>query len=231
MPSNRMSLRGSGLAALVMVAALSACGMEGVNGPVNIPPGATAENASTVNGSVNVGDGARIKEAVTVNGGVNIGNDVTAESATTVNGGVRIGSNTKIARDVVTVNGGIQLSKGADVSGNVTNVNGGIQLDSAHVRGTITTVQGDIEVGAGSRVEGGIHVDRPEFSTDDKKKNVPRIVIGPGATVDGPMRFEREVKLYVSDTAKIGAVEGATPEMFSGDTAPGESNLPEPEKE
>ena len=31
------------------------------------------------------------------------------------------------------------------------------------------------------------------------------------------MKFEREVKLLVSDTAKIGAVEGATAQMFSGD--------------
>ncbi len=34
------------------------------------------------------------------------------------------------------------------------------------------------------------------------------------------MKFERPVKLYVSDTATIGAVEGATAEKFSGATAP-----------
>jgi hypothetical protein len=42
-------------------------------------------------------------------------------------------------------------------------------------------------------------------------------VIGPGAVVKGELRFEREVRLYVSDTATIGNVVGATPVKFSGD--------------
>ncbi len=38
--------------------------------------------------------------------------------------------------------------------------------------------------------------------------------------IQGELRFEREVKLYVSDKAIIGPVTGATPISFSGDTAP-----------
>jgi len=34
------------------------------------------------------------------------------------------------------------------------------------------------------------------------------------------MHFHREVKLYVSDRATIGAVSGATPIPFSGDEPP-----------
>jgi hypothetical protein len=45
-------------------------------------------------------------------------------------------------------------------------------------------------------------------------------VIGPGAVVQGELKFERKVKLYVSDKATIGTVTGATPEMFSGETPP-----------
>jgi hypothetical protein len=48
----------------------------------------------------------------------------------------------------------------------------------------------------------------------------PRIVIGPGVTVQGELRFERPVTLYVSDHATIGSVSGATPVQFSGDTPP-----------
>ncbi len=54
--------------------------------------------------------------------------------------------------------------------------------------------------------------------TDSDK---PRVVVGPGATVEGAMKFDRAVRLYVSDTATIGPVTGATPVKFSGDQPPG----------
>ena len=44
------------------------------------------------------------------------------------------------------------------------------------------------------------------------------MVIGPNAVVDGTLKFEREVKLFVSESAKIGPVEGATPQMFAGES-------------
>jgi hypothetical protein len=45
----------------------------------------------------------------------------------------------------------------------------------------------------------------------------PRIVIGPHATVQGTLSFKRDVELYVSDSATIGKVEGATATKFSGE--------------
>jgi len=51
-------------------------------------------------------------------------------------------------------------------------------------------------------------------------RDSPRIVIGPGATVQGDLRFERTVRLFVSDKATIGPVTGATPIPFSGDIPP-----------
>jgi hypothetical protein len=41
-------------------------------------------------------------------------------------------------------------------------------------------------------------------------------VIGPHAVVQGTLEFRREVELYVSDSAQIGAVKGATAQKFSG---------------
>jgi hypothetical protein len=38
--------------------------------------------------------------------------------------------------------------------------------------------------------------------------------------VQGDLRFERKVRLYVSDKATIGTVTGATAMTFSGDTPP-----------
>jgi len=205
----------------VWVAALGmlvACGAGSINGPVSIAPGQQSnEDVTTVNGAVNVGDGAKIKGATTVNGSITLGSNVTAQAARTVNGAVKIGESTHVSGEVLTVNGEVTLAKSADVQGKVANVNGHIQLESAHVGGGIATVNGDIEVGSGSRVEGGIHV---EASTFDSGRKVPRIVIGPGAVVQGTLKFDHEVKLYVSDTATIGPVEGATPEKFSGDQPP-----------
>lgn len=206
---------------VVWVAALgslTACGTGSINGPVSVGPGQqTNQDVTTVNGAVTVGDGAKIKGATTVNGSITFGSNVTAESAKTVNGAVKIGESTHVSGPVLTVNGEVTLAKSADVQGKVANVNGAIHLASAHVGGGIGTVAGDIDVGSGSRVEGGIHV---ESSTFNSSMKVPRIVIGPDAVVQGTLKFDHEVKLYVSDTATIGPVEGATPEKFSGDQPP-----------
>jgi hypothetical protein len=72
-------------------------------------------------------------------------------------------------------------------------------------------------VGAGSRVAGGIKVEKNKGFSISLFKSTPKVVIGPGAVVEGPLEFEREVKLYVSETATIGEVKGATPVRFSGD--------------
>ena len=97
--------------------------------------------------------------------------------------------------------------------------NGGIQLDAAHVGGGIDTVNGDITIGANSRVEGGILVEENHswFASNSRK---PRIVIGPHAVVQGTLKFKREVELWVSDSATIGAVDGASAQKFSGDRPP-----------
>ena len=48
--------------------------------------------------------------------------------------------------------------------------------------------------------------------------DAPRVVIGPRAVIGGSMVFQREVELHVSESAKVGTIEGATPRMFAGDT-------------
>jgi acetyltransferase-like isoleucine patch superfamily enzyme len=202
--------------ALASAISLSACVLEGVIGAVHVAEGEARHDATTVNGGVHVGDNAKVGEAATVNGGVHLGKNVVADEVRSVNGGIDIGSNTKIQRDVTTVNGHIDLDPGSDVSGDVANINGSIRLEGTHVGGGINTVNGNVDVGRGSHVERGIHV-QGKHSGIDFNRRLPRIVIGPGATVNGTLRFDREVKLYVSDTATIGRVEGATPIRFSGD--------------
>jgi DUF4097 and DUF4098 domain-containing protein YvlB len=191
-----------------------------VNGSIHVPDNATAGKLSTVNGGIRIGSGAHAKSAETVNGGIDIGANATIDSLETVNGGLRVGEKTKIAKAVETVNGSITLDNGADVAGKLNNVNGGIHLDNAHVGGGIETVSGDIDIGANSRVEGGILVEADHSWFRVGSSRLPRIVIGPHATVQGKLTFKRDVELYVSDSATIGNVEGAKPVKFSGDKPP-----------
>jgi hypothetical protein len=121
---------------------------------------------------------------------------------------------------ITAVNGEIDLKSGAEVGGAIRTVNGRISLSGAHVAGGLHTVSGDINIAGDSHVEGGILVQKPSgwFSTQPSK---PRIVIGPGAVVQGELRFEHEVVLYVSDKATVGTITGATPVTFSGEVPPG----------
>ena len=105
-----------------------------------------------------------------------------------------------------------------EVAGNVANVNGGIELDRAHVGGGLETTNGDIDRRrrlACRRRHPGPEAHGQLVLAQHKRK--PKIVIGPGAVVEGSLRFEHEVELYVSDSAKIGPVEGAKAITFSGD--------------
>jgi hypothetical protein len=200
---------------------LSACdsgdGSNKVNGTVHVSAGKEASSAHTVNGSIHVDDNAAVTSAGTVNGNVHLGAHASATSLNTVNGSVSLGEGAHTTGGVQTVNGDLTFSSGADVAGGVSNVNGKITLNATHVGGGIHTVNGNIAINGASHVEGGILVKKNPsgnlFANED-----PVIIIGPGATVQGDLRFERKVRLYVSDKATIGSVTGATPVSFTGDT-------------
>ncbi len=200
----------------VALAALAGCGLNSVNGSVSVPPNSKSGDVGTVNGSVTIGDGATVEGAMTVNGSVHVGAHAVAKSVKTVNGEISVADAAKVAEGVYTVNGGLKLANGADIGRDIGNVNGDIALTAAHVGGRIETVNGDIDVMGPSRVDGGIRVERGDG--DHSGKRPPHIVIGPGATVNGKLTFERPVKLYISETATVpGPIEGATAEKFSGD--------------
>ena len=129
------------------------------------------------------------------------------------------------AGDITTVNGSVFADHGDRLSKDVETVNGAIGLVDTDLGGGIETVSGDITVGVGSHVKGGIRVEKPNqhgFSLHFGKQRPPRIVIGPNAVVDGALVFEREVTLYVHDSARIGQVTGATAKRYSGATPPAE---------
>jgi DUF4097 and DUF4098 domain-containing protein YvlB len=219
----------SRIAAALIGLMIALCGCSGsddsnalrkVNGSVHVPAGRAAESAETVNGNISVDDDAAVAAVNTVNGGIRIGAHATADSLTTVNGNIVLGAGARVARTAQSVNGGVALRDGAQVTGAVSNVNGKIELTGAHVAGGIKTVNGSIAIFGPSHVEGGILVQKSGGQFIHFGNDVPRIEIGPGASVQGDLRFEHEVKLYVSDHATIGPVTGATPIPFTGDTPP-----------
>jgi cytoskeletal protein CcmA (bactofilin family) len=193
-----------------------------VNGSIEIAAGEQKGDLSTVNGSILVGADAIVGQAKTVNGNLKLESRASAKSVTTVNGSIIAGDGAHVQGNVRAVNGALHVQNTADVSGDVINVNGGIHVESAHVGGTVDTCSGNIDLGPNAHIDGNVVVEKDNswhfgfFSVPTP----PRVVIGPGTVVKGTMRFERPVKLYVSDHATIGTVQGAEVVKFSGDHPP-----------
>lgn len=195
-------------------------GASSVNGSITVGDNAVVTGGiETVNGSVRVGDGAEIRKAGTVNGKVRLGDGVSSRSLSTVNGSIKAGRGASIDGDVDTVNGSISLEQESSVSGSVGNINGSINLTGTEVAGDVTTTTGDVNLHE-AVVKGDILVEKPSM-WNRMTKNKPRVVIGPGSRVEGKVVVEYAVKLYISDSAEVGGVEGVMSiddaVRFSGD--------------
>lgn len=219
MTRTRLSFCLSALIALSSTTALANDDVSKVNGSITVDAGQIRGDVETVNGSIRIGDNAAVDEASTVNGSISVGNNSRASRLETVNGSIRAGSKFTASEGLETVNGGIFVDRGGRVRGDVETVNGSIGLVATELSGGIETVNGDVTVGVDSHVTGGIKFTKPTGNYSFQKRD-PVVIIGPNARVDGPLVFERPVKLYVHSSAKTGAVRGATAVAFSGATPP-----------
>ena len=192
-----------------------------VNGTIDVAKNAVIrDEISVVNGQITAAEGVRIGSISAVNGDIQIGENSSVGEVTTVNGAMKFGRKLKASDDLTSVNGEILVNAGSTVAGDVTSVNGSIGLIATNVTGKVTNVYGNTTVGVNSSV-GGLKYTKPKgFSIRMKKRQVPRVIIGPRATVRGEMIFEHEVKLYVHSSAKVGRITGATAIPYSTDTAP-----------
>jgi hypothetical protein len=202
-----------------------------MNKSINVEAGSETGGHSTVNGSISVSNDAtvnggletvnRIEDAQTVNGSVRIGSGVTARDLTSVNGSISVGENSAIDGKVNVVNGKIGLGRGSSASDDVSNVNGEIDIDGARIGGDLTTVNGDVTLSNGAALQGDLVVEKPQGGRWNVGSRKPRVIIGPGVRVTGEIRLEREVELYISDSAQVGGVSGVMSmddaERFSGD--------------
>ena len=187
----------------------SSDGESTVNGSITIGEGATVTGClSTVNGSIKIEGGATVRDAETVNGGLRIDDNVRSRDLSTVNGRIRVAEDVTVDGEVSTVNGAIEVGGGSKVAKDLGNVNGPIELSGSEVGGDVSTVSGDIELADGAVVKGDIVVEKPGGWGWNNDNKMPRVVIGPGSRVEGKIRLEREVKLYISESAEVGGVEG-----------------------
>lgn len=185
-------------------------GASSVNGSISVGADAVVTgNVKTVNGTIRVDKGARIEKASTVNGGVRLAEGVQSESLSTVNGSIKVGANTTVDGEVTAVNGRITIEDRGNVADSVSNVNGQIELEGAVVGGDLKTVNGDVSLADGSVLNGDLVVEKNSgWGWGKSKSRKPRIVIGPGSRVEGKIMLEREVELFISETAEVGGVEG-----------------------
>ncbi len=185
-------------------------GASSVNGSVTVGAGAVVTGTlKTVNGKVRIAEDARIERASTVNGSLSVGENVRAEDLSTVNGSISVGEKSTVSGAVEAVNGRITVEQGASVGQNVGNVNGDIRLEGSEVGGDVNTVSGDVDLSDGAVVRGNLLIEKPSmWSWGEKKSRMPTVTIGPGSRVEGKIILEREVKLYISETAEVGGVEG-----------------------
>lgn len=226
MPRNfRIATLAVGLMAHFLAAPAAALG---INKSIDIEAGTEAAGASTVNGSITVGEGAAVtagletvngairiaenavvEDVETVNGSIKVGSGVKAEDIEGVNGAIRIGENVTIEGEVSVVNGKIGVNAGSTISNDLSNVNGEISITGAEIGGNLSTVNGDVLLTEGASLLGDLMIEKPggiNWGKSNSRK--PKIIIGPGSKVGGEIIAEREVELYISETAEVGGVSG-----------------------
>ena len=184
-------------------------------------PAFAQQNIDKVNGAIEVSAGQVAGKLETVNGAISIGENARTGSAETVNGAIRVGNGAQVG-SLEAVNGSITLGERVR-SGSLETVNGSIRVAANGETCSIETVNGNITIGIDSHVRGKLKIEKSRggsFMGISGKQRPPRIIIGPNAVVEGPLVFEREVKLYVHSSAKTGAITGATAQRFDTPTPP-----------
>lgn len=186
-----------------------------VNGSIQVGRNAVVDGSlETVNGGIRVDANARAGSIRTVNGEVRLGDGVTAAEVESVNGGIELGNDVTIDGGIAVVNGEIELASGTRVARDVSNVNGEIEVTGSDIGGNLSTVNGDVTLSGDTVVRGDLVVEEPNDGFWDDERDPPKIVIGPGVRVLGQIELEREVELYISESAQVGGVSGV---MSMGD--------------
>lgn len=183
-----------------------------VNQPIRTESGSRHGRLTSVNGGIHLAESTRATALRSVNGGIRTEAGVRVDELQLVNGRLRAGPHLRVRGAVQLTNGGAELARGTHIDGTLTSVNARVEMEQTRVGGRFVSRNGDLSTGNGSHLQAGIHYQ--PVSRQDRERNTPVITIGPGSRVDGPMQFDRPVKLRVHRSARIGSVHGATVEWF-----------------
>jgi hypothetical protein len=203
-PAQAMSINKS----IEIAAGSESSGQSSVNGSITVGNEARVSGAlETVNGAIRIGERAVVGDLQTVNGGISVGASATAGDIDGVNGSIRLARQVRVTGAISVVNGRITVADGSRIDGNVSNVNGELQVLASEIGGNLSTVNGDVLLTDRSIVTGDLVVEKPS-GWNWKNQREPRVVIGPGAVVEGKLRLERRVGLFIHDSARVGGVTG-----------------------
>jgi hypothetical protein len=180
-----------------------------VNGSITVGKDARVDGAlETVNGTIRVDVNSEVRDLETVNGSIRVDSGVSTRDISSVNGSIRLAEKVTVDGRISVVNGKIGLDNGSTVRDDVSNVNGEISVSGSEIGGDLSTVSGDVSLSDQSVLRGDLIIEKSRGWNSGDSSRKPRIVIGPGSEVVGEIRLEREVDLFISETARVGGVSG-----------------------
>jgi hypothetical protein len=155
-----------------------------------------------------------------INGGISIEEDETVNNVSIVNGDVFIKEGAK-AHNVYVVNGEIRALRNSEILGTAFTVNGDIRISQATIGKNLETRHGNINI-TQSVIEQDIivHERQPQsglFKFLHRRASNRIVVIGPGTKINGSLIARQDIDLYVHESAIIGNIIGAVPEMYVDD--------------
>ncbi|MFP6807999.1 MAG: hypothetical protein VB957_12615 [Pseudomonadales bacterium] len=175
-----------------------------VFGNIKVGEKSVVGDVSSVNGGIVLRDDSKADDVETVNVSIRIEDNVAVRSVETVNGSIRAGQNFKVRRDVATINGSIDLQQGSTIGDDVTTVNGSIHLNNTLVEGNLETVNGDIKLAAGSRVQGNIIFEKNSWNSGNFK--LPKLIVDASSIIEGEIHLYRKVTLIIDENAEVGEI-------------------------
>lgn len=189
-----------------------------VNGQIEIGAECRIDGeVSNVNGTIEVGRATRLLDISNVNGRISLAEAVEVEGDVSgVNGRIELASGARVSGDVETVNGRVSAGEEVVIGGTIGSVNGSIEMHAARA-GRLVTTNSQVRLEAGTVIEGELRV-RKSQGVNFNAGSPPKIVIGRDVRIEGPLVFEREVALYVHETASVGEITGAEAVVYSGDS-------------
>lgn len=188
-----------------------------VNGRIEIGADCQVKGEiSNVNGTIEVGRASRVLDISNVNGRISLADSVEVDgNIASVNGRIELGTDSRVSGEVESVNGRISAANGAVIEGRLSSVNGRIEMQAARAA-QLVTHNSNIRLDSGTVIEGELRV-RKSQGINFNAGTPPKVIIGRNVTVNGPLTFEREVELYVHETATVGEIDGAQAIHYSGE--------------